>query len=176
MLMLVTSDNFVQMFFGWEGVGLCSYLLIGFCTTGRRPTPRRSRPSWSTASADFGFALGIMGVFLLYDAVGFDTVFAATPRRSHVFRVPGYNVHALTTLCICCSSAPWVSRRRSACIPGCPMPWRADPGVGVSMRHHGDRRVFMVCRLSPMFEYAPNALATGDDRRRHDAIFAPRSV
>jgi NADH-quinone oxidoreductase subunit L len=51
MLMLVTADNLVQMFFGWEGVGLASYLLIGFWYRSRRPTPRRSRPSSSTASA-----------------------------------------------------------------------------------------------------------------------------
>jgi NADH:ubiquinone oxidoreductase subunit 5 (subunit L)/multisubunit Na+/H+ antiporter MnhA subunit len=51
MLMLVTADNLVQMFFGWEGVGLASYLLIGFWYTSPAPTPRRSRPSSSTASA-----------------------------------------------------------------------------------------------------------------------------
>src|ERR687891_905964 len=76
MLMLVTADNFVQMFFGWEGVGLCSYLLIGFWY---------ERPSANAAAikafvvnrvGDFGFALGIFAVFMLTGAIDFDTVFA----------------------------------------------------------------------------------------------------
>lgn len=76
MLMLVTSDNLVQMFFGWEGVGLASYLLIGFWY---------KKPSASAAAikafvvnrvGDFGFALGIFGVFLLFGSVSFDTIFA----------------------------------------------------------------------------------------------------
>jgi len=76
MLMLVTSDNLVQMFFGWEGVGLASYLLIGFWY---------KRPSASAAAikafvvnrvGDFGFILGIFGIFVLFGSVNFDTIFA----------------------------------------------------------------------------------------------------
>src|SRR5690606_13934625 len=76
MLMLVTSDNLVQMFFGWEGVGLASYLLIGFWY---------QKPSASAAAikafvvnrvGDFGFLLGLFGVFVLFGSVDFDTVFA----------------------------------------------------------------------------------------------------
>src|SRR4051812_5285967 len=74
MLMLVTANNFVQMFFGWEGVGLCSYLLIGFWY---------DRPSANAAAikafvvnriGDFGFALGIFGVFMVFNSVQFSTV------------------------------------------------------------------------------------------------------
>ena len=81
MLMLVTADNFMQMFFGWEGVGLCSYLLIGFWY---------DRPSANAAAikaflvnrvGDFGFALGIMGVFLIFNSVDFNTVFAAVAEQ-----------------------------------------------------------------------------------------------
>ena len=89
MLMLVTADNFMQMFFGWEGVGLCSYLLIGFWY---------DRPSANAAAikafvvnrvGDFGFALGIMGVFLVFGSVDFDTVFAAAPGKAgSVDRLP----------------------------------------------------------------------------------------
>ena len=80
MLMLVTADNFVQMYFGWEGVGVASYLLINFWY---------EKPSANNASmkafivnrvGDFGFALGIMAVFYLFGSVHFDTVFAAAPQ------------------------------------------------------------------------------------------------
>src|SRR5690554_854074 len=79
MLMLVTSDNLVQMFFGWEGVGLASYLLIGFWYT---------RPSANAAAikafvvnrvGDFGFALGIFGTFYVFQSVQLDAIFAAAP-------------------------------------------------------------------------------------------------
>ncbi|MBX9634645.1 MAG: NADH-quinone oxidoreductase subunit L, partial [Magnetospirillum sp.] len=82
MLMLVTADNLVQMFFGWEGVGVASYLLIGFWF---------EKPSASAAAikafvvnrvGDFGFALGIFGVYFLFDSVGFDAIFAAAPDKA----------------------------------------------------------------------------------------------
>src|SRR6202451_2620607 len=79
MLMLVTANNFLQLCFGWEGVGLASYLLIGFWYT---------RPSANAAAikafivnrvGDFGFALGIFGIFYVFKTLDFDTVFAAAP-------------------------------------------------------------------------------------------------
>jgi NADH-quinone oxidoreductase subunit L len=162
MLMLVTSDNFVQMFFGWEGVGLCSYLLIGFWY---------DRPSANAAAikafvvnrvGDFGFMLGIMGVFLLYDAVGFDTVFAATPEKVDTyFEFLGHNVHALTTVCILL----FIGAMGKSAQIGLHT-WLPDAMEGptpVSALIHAATMVtagvFMVCRLSPMFEYAPTALA-----------------
>merc|ERR1711960_26422 len=80
MLMLVSSDNLVQMFFGWEGVGLASYLLIGFW---------HDRPSANAAAmkafvvnrvGDFGFALGIFALYYLTDSIQFDQIFAEIPR------------------------------------------------------------------------------------------------
>src|SRR5262249_48712665 len=101
MLMLVTADNFMQMFFGWEGVGLSSYLLIGFWF---------DRPSANAAAikafvvnrvGDFGFALGIMGVFRIFGSIDFNTVFAATPGQvGHSFHFLSWNVDILTTLCL----------------------------------------------------------------------------
>src|SRR5271155_2096899 len=101
MLMLVTANNFLQLFFGWEGVGLASYLLIGFWYT---------RPSANAAAikafvvnrvGDFGFALGIFGIFFIFKTLDFDAVFAAAPSMvGKTFLFAGQHVDILTTLCL----------------------------------------------------------------------------
>ena len=80
MLMLVTADNLVQMFFGWEGVGLASYLLIGFYY--RKPSANAAAIKAFVVNriGDFGFALGIFGLFFLVDSIRMDDIFAAAPR------------------------------------------------------------------------------------------------
>ncbi len=161
MLALVTADNFVQLFFGWEGVGLASYLLIGFWY---------ERPSANAAAikaflvnrvGDIGFALGVFGTFFLFGAVGFDQVFGAVPGMAEVsFTFIGIEGHALTILCILLfigamgKSAQFVLHT-----------WLPDAMEGptpVSALIHAATMVtagvFMVVRLSPMFEYAPVAL------------------
>jgi NADH-quinone oxidoreductase subunit L len=160
MLMLVTANNFVQMFFGWEGVGLCSYLLIGFWY---------DRPSANAAAikafivnriGDFGFALGIFGVFLVFNSVQFSTVFAAVPDQvGKTFHFLSWNPDTLTTLCILLFIG---AMGKSAQMPL--HTWLPDAMEGptpVSALIHAATMVtagvFMVCRLSPMFEYAPYA-------------------
>ncbi|HVJ40366.1 MAG TPA: NADH-quinone oxidoreductase subunit L [Dongiaceae bacterium] len=160
MLMLVTADNFMQMFFGWEGVGLSSYLLIGFWF---------DRPSANAAAikafvvnrvGDFGFALGIMGVFMIFGSVDFNTVFAATPGQvGHSFHFLSWNVDILTTLCLLL----FVGAMGKSAQLGLHT-WLPDAMEGptpVSALIHAATMVtagvFMVCRLSPMFEYAPAA-------------------
>ncbi|MGI9484045.1 MAG: NADH-quinone oxidoreductase subunit L, partial [Hyphomicrobiales bacterium] len=101
MLMLVTSDNFLQLFFGWEGVGLASYLLIGFWY---------KRPSACAAAikafivnrvGDFGFALGIFAIFFVFGTIDFSTVFAEAPGQvGKTFEFLGYEVDVLTTICL----------------------------------------------------------------------------
>jgi NADH-quinone oxidoreductase subunit L len=76
MLMLVTADNLVQMFFGWEGVGLASYLLIGFWFKKPSANAAAMKAFIVNRVGDFGFALGIFGVFVLFGSVNFDTIFA----------------------------------------------------------------------------------------------------
>ena len=79
MLALVSADNFLQMFFGWEGVGLLSYLLIGFWY--KRPAANAAAIKAFIVNrvGDFGFALGILAIFLMFDTVSFDAVFAGAP-------------------------------------------------------------------------------------------------
>ena len=83
MLMLVTADNLAQLFFGWEGVGLASYLLIGFWYHKPEANAAAIKAFLVNRVGDFGFSLGIFAVFLLTGSIDFDTVFAAGagPRR-----------------------------------------------------------------------------------------------
>ena len=162
MLMLVTADNFMQMFFGWEGVGLCSYLLIGHWY---------DRPSANAAAikaflvnrvGDFGFALGIMGVFLVFNSVDFNTVFAAAPREAGVAReFFGMQVDTLTILCLLLFVG--AMGKSAQIVLHTWLPDAMEGPTPVSALIHAATMVtagvFMVCRLSPMFELAPDALA-----------------
>jgi len=162
MLMLVTADNFMQLFFGWEGVGLCSYLLIGFWY---------DRPSANAAAikafivnrvGDFGFALGIMAVFLVFRNVGFEAVFKATPGVAATsIRFLGMQMPTMEVICLLL----FVGAMGKSAQLGLHT-WLPDAMEGptpVSALIHAATMVtagvFMVCRLSPMFEYAPVALA-----------------
>ncbi len=162
MLALVSADNFVQMFFGWEGVGLCSYLLIGFW---------HERPSANAAAikafvvnriGDFGFILGIIGVFFAFDSLDFDTIFAATPGiAGQTFDFLGMNVDIVTTLCLLL----FIGAMGKSAQIGLHT-WLPDAMEGptpVSALIHAATMVtagvFMVVRLSPMFEFAPVALS-----------------
>jgi NADH-quinone oxidoreductase subunit L len=162
MLMLVSADNFVQLFFGWEGVGLCSYLLIGFWY---------DRPSANAAAikafivnrvGDFGFALGIMGVFTLFDSVDFQTVFAAVPQKSGtILEFLGMHLDALTVLCVLLFIG--AMGKSAQLLLHTWLPDAMEGPTPVSALIHAATMVtagiFMVCRLSPIFEYAPTALA-----------------
>ncbi|MEQ8357775.1 MAG: NADH-quinone oxidoreductase subunit L [Kiloniellaceae bacterium] len=175
MLMLVTADNFVQMFFGWEGVGLCSYLLIGFWY---------ERPSANAAAikaflvnrvGDIGFALGIAGTFVLFGSAGFDEVFAAVPNYATAeFEAFGISGHALTIICILL----FIGAMGKSAQLGLHT-WLPDAMEGptpVSALIHAATMVtagvFMVARLSPMFEFAPTALEVVTYVGALTAIFA----
>src|SRR6187431_3743455 len=108
MLMLVTADNLVQMFFGWEGVGLASYLLIGFWYHKPSANAAAIKAFVVNRVGDFGFALGIFGVFVLFGTVSLGTIFAnapsfAEPGGEVVLNFLGYGLDkssAMTVVCL----------------------------------------------------------------------------
>ena len=128
MLMLVTADNLVQMFFGWEGVGLASYLLIGFWF--RKPSANAAAIKAFVVNrvGDLGFMLGIFGTYLVFGTVSIPEILAAAPGMAgSTIGFLGHRVDTMTCCASCCSSARWASRRSSACTPGCPTRWKARP-------------------------------------------------
>src|SRR5215212_7805409 len=160
MLMLVTADNLVQMFFGWEGVGLASYLLIGFWYHKESANAAAIKAFIVNRVGDFGFALGIFLVFVLFESVAFDQIF---PRVGELadqrFHFIGFDWHALTLACLLLfmgamgKSAQFLLHT-----------WLPDAMEGptpVSALIHAATMVtagvFMVARLSPLFEFAPAA-------------------
>jgi NADH-quinone oxidoreductase subunit L len=162
MLMLVTANNFLQMFFGWEGVGLASYLLIGFWYEKPSANAAAIKAFIVNRVGDFGFALGIFGVFYVFHTLDFDAVFSAAPAMAGKhFMFGGYSVDILTTLCLLLfvgamgKSAQFLLHT-----------WLPDAMEGptpVSALIHAATMVtagvFLVCRCSPLFELAPAALA-----------------
>jgi NADH-quinone oxidoreductase subunit L len=162
MLMLVTADNFVQLFFGWEGVGLMSYLLIGFWYD--RPTANYAAIEAFIVNrvGDFGFALGIFAVFVIFGSLDFGTVFGKAPGAvGTTINFLGWQVPSLTLACILL----FVGAMGKSAQIGLHT-WLPDAMEGptpVSALIHAATMVtagvFMVARLSPLFEYAPDALA-----------------
>ena len=161
MLMLVSADNLLQMFFGWEGVGLCSYLLIGFWYEKPEANAAAIKAFVVNRVGDFGFALGIMGVFLLFNSISFETIFAAAPGKANAtIQFLGYEMHAMTTLCVLL----FIGAMGKSAQLGLHT-WLPDAMEGptpVSALIHAATMVtagvFMVARLSPLFEHAPDAL------------------
>jgi NADH-quinone oxidoreductase subunit L len=161
MLMLVTSDNLVQMFFGWEGVGLASYLLIGFWFKKPSANAAAIKAFVVNRVGDFGFALGIFLVFWLTGSVAYDQIFAKIPELTGTsFRFIGIEWNAITLACLLLfmgamgKSAQFLLHT-----------WLPDAMEGptpVSALIHAATMVtagvFMVARLSPIFEFSPAAL------------------
>ncbi|MCG8505008.1 MAG: NADH-quinone oxidoreductase subunit L [Sphingomonadales bacterium] len=162
MLMLVTADNLVQMFFGWEGVGLASYLLIGFWYKKPEANAAAIKAFLVNRVGDFGFSLGIFACFLLFSSVQLDTIFASAPIHADTtIEFLGYEVHALTTICVLL----FIGAMGKSAQLGLHT-WLPDAMEGptpVSALIHAATMVtagvFLVVRCSPIFEYAPDALS-----------------
>src|SRR5687767_9822357 len=175
MLMLVSADNFVQMFFGWEGVGLASYLLIGFWYERESANAAAIKAFVVNRIGDFGFALGIFAVFYVFDSVAFDAVFAATPGKvGTTIKFLGLELDTLTTICILL----FIGAMGKSAQLGLHT-WLPDAMEGptpVSALIHAATMVtagvFMVCRLSPMFETSEVALHVVTYIGAATAIFA----
>jgi len=162
MLMLVTADNLVQLFFGWEGVGLMSYLLIGFWYQKPSANAAAIKAFVVNRVGDFGFALGIFAVFMMLNAVDFETIFHSAPGLTgKTINFLGWHADAMTLICLLLfmgamgKSAQFLLHT-----------WLPDAMEGptpVSALIHAATMVtagvFMVARLSPLFELAPNAQA-----------------
>jgi NADH-ubiquinone oxidoreductase chain 5 len=162
MLMLVTGDNLIQMFLGWEGVGLASYLLINFWFTRLQANKAAIKAMLVNRVGDFGLALGIMGCFAIFQTVDFSTIFACASafvwEPSFIFL--NMKIHALTAICVLL----FIGAVGKSAQIGLHT-WLPDAMEGptpVSALIHAATMVtagvFMMARCSPLFEYAPKAL------------------
>ncbi|MBU6207503.1 MAG: NADH-quinone oxidoreductase subunit L, partial [Alphaproteobacteria bacterium] len=160
MLMLVTADSLVQMFFGWEGVGLASYLLIGFWYHKPSAGAAAIKAFIVNRVGDFGFSLGIFGCFLVFGTVSIPKILEMTPGMAGAtIGFLGMRVDVITLLCIllfigACGKSAQLGLHT----------WLPDAMEGptpVSALIHAATMVtagvFMVCRLSPLFAASPTA-------------------
>jgi NADH-quinone oxidoreductase subunit L len=175
MLMLVTADNLVQLYFGWEGVGLVSYLLIGFWYDKPSACAAAIKAFVVNRVGDFGFALGIFATFVLFQSVNLDTIFAAgAGKAGTTLSVFGGEFHALTVICLLLFMGAMGKSAQLGLHT-----WLPDAMEGptpVSALIHAATMVtagvFMVARLSPLFEYSDTALAAVTIVGGSTAIFA----
>lgn len=161
MLMLVTANNFLQLFFGWEGVGLCSYLLIGFWFHKDSANDASMKAFLVNRVGDFGFALGIMAVFLVFGTVQFDAVFAQVPEKADTL-MEFLEWHIGTMDIICILLFVGAMGKSAQLLLHTWLPDAMEGPTPVSALIHAATMVtagvFMVARISPMMEYAPTAL------------------
>ncbi|WP_191058034.1 NADH-quinone oxidoreductase subunit L [Geminicoccus harenae] len=162
MLMLVTSDNLIQLFFGWEGVGVASYLLIGFWYDRASACAAAMKAFIVNRVGDFGLILGIAACYLVFDSVQYDVIFAnAASFADSTIVVFGYEFNTLTIIGVLL----FIGAMGKSAQLGLHT-WLPDAMEGptpVSALIHAATMVtagvFLVARFSPLYEYAPTALA-----------------
>jgi NADH-quinone oxidoreductase subunit L len=163
MLMLVMSNNFLQLFFGWEAVGLMSYLLIGFWYTRDSATFAQLKAFLVNRVGDLGFLLGIAAIYLFFGSLDYGAVFAIAPQIANqtlqIF--PGVDWNALTVICVLLFIG---AMGKSAQVPL--HVWLPDSMEGptpISALIHAATMVtagvFMVARMSPLYELSDTALS-----------------
>jgi len=157
MLMLVTSNNFIQLFLGWEGVGLCSYLLIGFWFTKQSACNAAMKAFIVNRVGDFGFILGIFSIYTVFGSLSFADVFASAPEKvSATINFLGHEYNAINFICVLL----FVGAMGKSAQLGLHT-WLPDAMEGptpVSALIHAATMVtagvFLVARCSPLFEHA----------------------
>ncbi|MEH6644207.1 NADH-quinone oxidoreductase subunit L [Sulfitobacter sp.] len=161
MLMLVTSDNLVQMFFGWEGVGVASYLLIGFYYKKPSANAAAIKAFVVNRVGDFGFTLGIMGLFLLTDSIKLDDIFAAAPQLAETsihFLWADWNAANLLAFLLFVGAMG----KSAQLFLHTWLPDAMEGPTPVSALIHAATMVtagvFLVCRMSPLMEFAPETM------------------
>jgi NADH-ubiquinone oxidoreductase chain 5 len=175
MLILVTADNFLQMFVGWEGVGLCSYLLINFWFARLQANKAAIKAMLVNRVGDFGLALGIFAIFLTFKSIDYATVFAAAPSViGQTTTFFNFEVDTLTLICLLL----FVGAVGKSAQIGLHT-WLPDAMEGptpVSALIHAATMVtagvFLLARCSPIFEYAPTALVVVTVMGAMTAFFA----
>jgi len=161
MLMLVTSDNLLQLFFGWEGVGVASYLLIGFWNHKHSANAAAQKAFIVNRVGDFGLALGIMATFIVFGTIEFSQIFeTAANHAQDTMNFLGFELHAMTIICLLLFTGA-VGKSAQLGLHT----WLPDAMEGptpVSALIHAATMVtagvFLVARFSPVFEFAPIAL------------------
>jgi proton-translocating NADH-quinone oxidoreductase chain L len=164
MIILVTADNLVQMFVGWEGVGLCSYLLINFWHTRLQANKAAIKAVIVNRVGDFGLVLGMLAVFYVFKTLNYTTLFALVPFYALEIKgslsLLGFNIDMLTFICICF----FIGAVGKSAQLGLHT-WLPDAMEGptpVSALIHAATMVtagvFLIARCSPLFEYSPSAL------------------
>ncbi|WP_127900508.1 NADH-quinone oxidoreductase subunit L [Solirhodobacter olei] len=160
MLMLVTADNLVQMFFGWEGVGLASYLLIGFYYKKPSANAAAIKAFVVNRVGDFGFMLGIATLFFLTDSINFDTIFTHAPalaKTNVTFLWSQWNAADLVGVLLFVGA----SGKSAQLFLHTWLPDAMEGPTPVSALIHAATMVtagvFLVCRMSPIYEFAPAA-------------------
>jgi NADH-quinone oxidoreductase subunit L len=160
MLMLVTADNLVQMFFGWEGVGVASYLLIGFYYKKPSANAAAIKAFVVNRVGDFGFALGIFAIFFLVDSINFDDLFNAVPDMAQTnltFLWGEWNSVELIAFLLFVGAMG----KSAQLFLHTWLPDAMEGPTPVSALIHAATMVtagvFLVCRMSPLIEYAPHA-------------------
>ncbi len=162
MLMLVTADNFVQLYFGWEGVGLCSYLLIGFWFTRPAANAAAIKAFVVNRVGDFCFALGIFAIYLVFDSVDYAAVFGAAPDKAgESLGFLGLEIDALTLICLLLFVG--AMGKSAQLFLHTWLPDAMEGPTPVSALIHAATMVtagvFLVARCSPLFEQSETALA-----------------
>jgi len=161
MLTLVTSDNFLQLFFGWEGVGLCSYFLIGFWYKKESANAAAIKAFIVNRVGDFGFALGIFLIFYLFGTVNYNEVFQLVPNiLNKEISFLGLNVNSINLICVLLFIG--AMGKSAQLFLHTWLPDAMEGPTPVSALIHAATMVtagvFLVVRCSPIYEFSQFAL------------------